>query len=280
MTIKSLFVTLALFAYCFSGFSQGGICGTSVSIAQVSLEKTIPIITLNATQSLPQINRDLSLAIYVVKDSNNNVGISPENISAAILKLNSYFNPISLKFHICNTVYIDNYQFDNLTQDKNEKDLTTLYSTPYVVNVYLTGKINDRYKNSVKGFTYMPADGKNFIFITKEFFNTSEVGHQFGHFFNLYHTHETIFGNEPVNNTSVCGTTGDLCCDTEADPKLADFVDKCSYTGKFKDSNNQFYNPSVKNIMSFSQDDCRCFYSKIQYLRVIYALNHFKNTLK
>jgi hypothetical protein len=279
---KFLGITLSVLVNSNLCFSQGGVCGTYISKAQDSLEKTFTITPLIATQSLPQVNRDLSLALYIVKDSTGNAGIIQSDIDAALVKLNSYFAPISLKFHWCTTVYINNYQLDNLTAGNNEKDLTVSYSTPYVINLYLVSTLTDIYKNSVKGLSYMPGDKKNFIYITKENFNTSEIGHQFGHFFNLYHTHETYFGNELVNNSATCATTGDLCCDTKADPTLSEgLVDNnCLYTGKIKDSNNQFFTPSVKNMMSFSNKECRCFFSQTQYLRVIYTLEHLKSTLK
>lgn len=282
MNIKPLFFIVTVFAFGMNSYSQiqDG-CGTTPSPAQILLEKTFTITPISSTQRLPQINKDLSVVIYVVKDTNKNAGITQIDINGAFDKLNSYFAPISLKFHLCNLVYIDNYQFDDLTVDKNEKELTILNSTSNIINLYVVSNLNDRYQNRVKGFTYMPADDKNFIFITKLNLNTSEIGHQFGHFFNLYHTHEIAFGNELVNNSSTCASTGDLCCDTEADPKLTGFVDSnCLYTGKFKDTNNQYFSPSVKNIMSFSNNDCRCFFSSTQYLRIIYAVEHFKNILK
>lgn len=281
MNMRKLFflaILLTISDYC---FSQGGTCGTYISVSQNDLEKTITITPLSATQSLPQVNRDLSVFIYIVNDSNNVAGVSSSEIDGAFNLLNSYFSPISLRFHPCNIVYIDNYQFNNLVQDKNENDLTTQYASYNSINLYVVGKITDRYKNQIRGYSYMPADNKNFIFITKSNINTSEIGHQFGHFFNLYHTHETNFGSELVTDPANCSKTGDLCCDTEADPKLAGAVSQnCIYTGKLKDSNNQYYHPSVKNLMSFSNIECRCYYSPTQYLRMIYALNNLKKVLK
>ena len=101
-----------------------------------------------------------------------------------------------------------------------------------------------------------------------------------GHFLNLYHTHETAFGNELVNRTN-CSSTGDKCCDTEADPGLEGLIDKsCLYTGKLKDTSGAFYQPKPKNIMSFSNDDCRCNFSRTQFLRIIYTLQNLKKDLR
>jgi hypothetical protein len=271
-------VVLAFYTHCFSQ----GTCGSYVSNAQNMLEKSITIASLSSSQSLPQLNRDLCLSIFIVNDTTQSSGVALADIDAAIDRLNSYFAPISLKFHRCSLIYIENYQFDNLVQEKNEKELTALYADPFMINLYVVSKIFDRFSKPVKGFTYMPADNKNFIFITKADLNTSEIGHQFGHFFNLYHTHETNFGAELVSDVTSCGNTGDLCCDTEADPGLSSVIvnNNCLYIGSLKDVNNQFYTPSVKNLMSFSRNECRCFFSQMQYLRVIYAVNNLKKSLK
>ena len=46
------------------------------------------------------------------------------------------------------------------------------------------------------------------------------ITHEFGHYFDLRHTHETEdWGQECVDGTQ-CGATGDRCCDTPADPNL------------------------------------------------------------
>ena len=46
------------------------------------------------------------------------------------------------------------------------------------------------------------------------------ITHEFGHYFDLRHTHEIEeWGQECVDGTQ-CGATGDRCCDTPADPNL------------------------------------------------------------
>ena len=106
------------------------------------------------------------------------------------------------------------------------------------------------------------------------------LAHQMGHFLNLYHTHETAFGNELVIRSN-CSTAGDKCCDTEADPGLAGLVDNlCVYTGKLKDTSGNFFQPKPKNMMSFSSDECRCDFSRTQFLRMIYTLQNLKKNLR
>jgi len=269
--------------------AQGGGCGTYVNAAQIALESSVSTTDGNPTQSLPQVNRTLSITVFVVKDQLGNAGISEASIQAAVSTLNQYFSPIGLAFRICLPFhYVDNYNFNNLYATNNEKDLVTLNFERNTINLYLVNTLYDQ-NTDVNGYTYMPGSaGKNSIFLNKGSIGGSTLAHQIGHFFNLYHTHEAVaFGSEKVTRGAGanCSTAGDRCCDTDADPNLnlngvSRVNSNCIYTGTFKDSNNELYYPSAKNIMSFSNDNCRCFFSRTQYLRMIYALNHFRNNLR
>jgi len=283
MNWKIIFITFTFAAIYQFSIVHAQICGTVVTANQKTLENSFTVPQANPNQSLPQINWNLSIAFYIVKDSLGNSGITATDIDAAVSKLSGYFSPIALKFHTCKIIYIDNYLFDVLYADKNEKDLTNSFFLPGVINIYVANSLYDKLNSIVTGFTYMPFENKNFVFISKSTFNGSEIGHQFGHLFNLYHTHESTFNFEYVDGTN-CTTAGDRCCDTEADPNLKNLVDNnCLYSGKLKDpniSNSQFYKPSAKNLMSLSQDGCRCFLSPTQFARIYYALQNLKSSLK
>ncbi len=270
--------------------AQGGGCGTYVNAAQIALESSFTITEGTPTQSLPQVNRTLSITVFVVRDQSGSVG-DTVSIKNAISTLNlDYFKPIALSFQICSKInIIDNYNFNNLYATGNEKDMVTLNFERNTINLYLVSTLYDQNGTDVKGYTYMPGTaGKNSIFLNKGSIGGSTLAHQMGHFFNLYHTHEAAaFGSEKVTPRSGdnCTKLGDRCCDTDADPNLnLDGVSRvnsnCIYTGTIKDSNNELYNPSAKNIMSFSNGNCRCFFSHTQYLRMIYALNNFRNNLR
>lgn len=278
-----LFFTLTIILLSITSFdvlSQSSSCGTIVSPEQKSLESTISITEGTATESLPQLNRTLTINVYVVKNDQYLPGVSPTEIQAAITKLNGFFQHVSLSFKICNTIYIDNYQLDNLSVISNEADLVSQFSEKNTINLYLTTSLSDNMGLGLKGYTYMPSSRKNSIFIEKGFLAGTTLVHQMGHFLNLYHTHETAFGNELVNHSN-CSISGDKCCDTEADPGLDGQIDiSCIYTGKQKDANGTFYQPKPKNIMSFSNDDCRCNFSRTQFLRMIYTLQNLKKDLR
>lgn len=274
---KLLFIALLSVIYVANLLSQS--CGTVVTSDQLTLENSITITPIAPTQSLPQLNRVLTIAVYIVHDETNSPGISTSDINNAITRLNTYFEPVALSFKICSINDVDNYQFNSLFAGQNENDLVKSNNTPNVINLYLVGSLYDQFQNQVCGYTYMPASAKDYIFLQKSCIAGSELAHQVGHFFNLYHTHETVFGTELVKRTG-CDVTGDRCCDTEADPNLLGWVDSnCLYTGRIKDSNSDYYHPSVKNLMSFGPDACRCYFSNTQFLRMIYAINNIRTNL-
>jgi hypothetical protein len=256
------------------GVAQSGGCGTGVSTKQITSESSVHITEGQPTQSLAQINRTLSITVFVVKNQAGLDGVTGTDIQNAIALLNQYFIPINLRFEECSVQHIDNYQYDNFSPSQ-EKDLLALYNELNTINLYLVSSLKDSVGRSICGLTHMPGDiDKHAIIIKKGCLtDVSTLAHQMGHFLNLYHTHEIVLGAEKPDHSN-CTTTGDRCCDTDADPNLEGQVDAgCMYTGSAKYGSN-FYNPSPKNIMSFSNASCRCAFSRTQYLRMIDAITN------
>lgn len=256
-------------------------CGTFISIDQKMLEDTISVTDQFPRESLPQLNRTLSIAVFVV----NNTKGSPVNLSDlnnTVNELNSYFAPIALNFKICTTTYIENYQFDRLVMSDNEKDILIQHSSPNIINLYLVSSLYDENINAVTGYTYMPGDKeKHAIFLDKDNILGTTLAHQMGHFLNLYHTHEReAFGTELVNRSN-CSTAGDRVCDTQADPGVHLYMSADNiYTGTVKDANKELYSPSPKNIMSFGPDNIRCIFTRGQLLRVVHSLGNYRKNLR
>jgi hypothetical protein len=89
--------------------------------------------------------------------------------------------------------------------------------------------------------------------------NYSVFSHEVGHYFGLFHTHETSFGVECVERIN-CGFAGDLLCDTAADPLLAGLVSPplCTYSGTALDpcGSGLPYTPPTTNLMSYADAAC------------------------
>jgi hypothetical protein len=267
-------------------------CGTYVDAAQIAKD-AVPVPDGDPTESLPQINRALSVTVFVVKNQAGIAGVDSASIYNAISTLNLYFSPIALTFRICSAIrYVDNYNFDRLSHEaSNEpltsKDLVTLNFVKNTINLYLVSSLRDQNFIEVDGYTYMPGSvGKDYIFLRKDAIGSSNLAHQVGHYFNLYHTHETALYGGVVERVTRgaganCSNAGDRCCDTEADPNLGTQpVSGCVYGGTARDGNNDLYSPSPKNIMSFAPDVCRCAFSRTQLLRVKDALERYRANLR
>src|SRR5512145_2951652 len=109
MKLRIIFYILCSLFY-LNGNAQS--CGTYILSNQLQLESTITITPLSPTQSLPQVNKNLSVAFYIIKDSLDSYGVTPAQIDQAIALLDSAFRPINLQFHVCSINYIENYQFN------------------------------------------------------------------------------------------------------------------------------------------------------------------------
>jgi hypothetical protein len=92
--------------------------------------------------------------------------------------------------------------------------------------------------------------------------NPTTFPHELGHYFDLFHTHETSFGAELVDGTN-CGVAGDLLCDTPADPRLRssapgqNVTSDCIYYGAETDANGDSYTPDTHQLMSYAPKTCR-----------------------
>ncbi|MCZ6766112.1 MAG: T9SS type A sorting domain-containing protein [bacterium] len=103
--------------------------------------------------------------------------------------------------------------------------------------------------------------------------NPSTFPHEIGHYFDLFHTHETAFGSELVNGSN-CSTAGDLLCDTPADPRLgtSTVTSNCVYTGTATDTNSDLYVPDPRQYMSYSRKLCRDVFSPLSETRAVQTL--------
>jgi hypothetical protein len=101
-----------------------------------------------------------------------------------------------------------------------------------------------------------------------------------GHFFGLLSTDETLSGKEWVNGNN-CDTTGDLICDTYADPGLFNNItDSCTYELSKSDPLGDFYIPTAANYMSESLDKCKCIFTEQQLKRMSFYLRKYRGYLK
>jgi hypothetical protein len=190
-------------------------------------------------------------------------------------------NGIKIQFYLDCFSYISNVTGITVDGFVQESLLANAYRQ--------TGKINVHIVDELVG-----AGGKfnplyNAIFIPRgvaaNMANAETLTHELGHFFGLLHTH---FGagtpclQEPVTRGSRftpcpngfgyskrCKWTGDLLCDTPADPNMGGDTpfnlrpdqNGCTYVRNQTDQNGDTYNPDVSNFMAYGNIGCRSNFS-------------------
>ena len=250
-------------------------CGTELLQQQIDFENSFT----DSVNNIILLNRTLGISVHVIEDQDGATNIDTSDLITMVSKLNELFSPIALNFRIISTENIENYHFNVIRKSGNAKDLMAQYSSAGTINLFLAETVYGSGNTLVRAFTYYPADNKDVIILTKQNMLDDTFIEQIGHLLNLYHTHETAFGNETVDESN-CSSSGDLCCDTPADPGLSGAVDpSCSYSGQTMDANDDYYVPTTKNYMSSAPESCKCYLSEYQYIRVINCVLKVKNYL-
>lgn len=235
---------------------------------QESFSKQFFISKDDTIQPLPKVDKEFLVVVHIVLDKQEQPNILESEISAALAGINPLYSPIGMSFRICEFRTIENFTYDTLSLDKNYKDEVLMkHLVPHRINIFYVTEFPDRAWACGVG----AADG--YILMKKANCNSTDVlAHEMGHFFSLPHTFE---GNGPeLADGSNCKTAGDRFCDTPADPyrtgdDVKDYVDEnCLFISQKKDSNGNYYDPAVGNLMSYYPCTCGTF-TREQFLQII-----------
>lgn len=259
-------------------------CGTQLNTEQEKnawLVRHQQFVTAQAAEMLPPTttNKWIPVSFHIVRLSNGTGGISLADARLALERCNTAFAPTNIRFYECNSEFVD---VDSLYDFNSGTEQTALVSSRLVV-----GAANVFIVNSIPGscgYTFLPGQGppgyaNNFIVMDFHCMNSASqtsLQHEFGHFFDLLHTHDTPLGAELVTRTTGknCDTAGDGFCDTPADPGLVGLVTaNCVYTGTGTDSLGVAYKPDTSNIMSYSQKPCRVNWSAQQIAKMNFTVS-------
>ena len=226
----------------------------------------------------------IPIRIHIVREDDGSGGISLGDVNIGMSYLNYFYLEAGIEYYICDVNYIDDsdwYDFD----DSEEGALTAAHSVDDAANVFFVDDING---GSACGYAYYPGNGDYSlnILMDKDCTTGYENGtfvHEFGHFFNLQHTHDgTENGNMDSDAEHVprsgpnsnCTTDGDMLCDTEADPNgsndgSCNFINDGTST---QDIHGNTYAPDLDNIMSYYSDYCGGIFTTEQYTRMANGL--------
>jgi hypothetical protein len=245
-------------------FAQQLECGTITTESDMLQLKQF-INSRPTTKSATTGIRYFPVQHHIVQPTGIGYILSPTDLAQIIEELNVAFVGANIQFYTCDAIdYIVSDTYFHLTY-MGESGLYSIHNNPDAINVYYVAVITCGEDCSYAGYAYYPWQNINFIAISNgPATNGSTVIHEFGHFFGLLHTDETVYGKEYVDGSN-CEIAGDLLCDTPADPKLSTCVNSdCEYTGTETDGHGDAYAPDTHNFMSYSRYDCRDEFSNQQ----------------
>lgn len=213
----------------------------------------------------------VQLAWHVVRRADGSGALSEARITQAIADANWAFEPAGIQFcRAGDTDYIDSdFYFDQITTLASINQLRRINTIPNRINIYAVDAVS--YEGGpiggISSFTTSSVQGivmRNSHIGVPD--NRSTFPHEIGHYFNLYHTHETSFGLECAHGGN-CAFAGDRICDTPADPVLGpdNVSNGCVYFGAQQDPCGDQYSPDTANHMSYSVKSCRDHFSPQQY---------------
>ncbi|HSG99550.1 MAG TPA: PKD domain-containing protein [candidate division Zixibacteria bacterium] len=288
ITTLSLFVALS--ATPATSHAQDGECGTVVTPEVIAQELALDpdrfaALTRRRVSAVPL--HYVPITFHVVRRNDGSGGMSRERQILALQDLNDRYEPLGLRFfryrsgadYYTHYINSDTYYFGTnssamYNQLRNEGHVPNTANAYFVPNTGLCGLAN--FAPSQLGVIVDDAC----VAIPG---NASTFAHEVGHYFNLYHTHETAFGEECPEGSN-CVTAGDLLCDTEADPTLSGRVSEvdCSYSGGDTppaSCSGEPYNPPTENLMSYSTKSCRWEFSPLQMAKMIWTLENQRQYL-
>jgi len=271
-----------------SGASSPAGCITEVTPQQISMEmardhEAYEAFTQSLINNAPEVTKEYVIQLHLLRndDGSNSSGVTVAQIRSEIANyVNPYFNTATLNatFVECGPeIYHNSTAYNSLSSTTEGDNMASAYNSPNVINLYFVD-----YAQGYCGWANFPS------YLPKDYIvlaygcatNQSTLVHELGHYFDVYHTHETAFGTESVTRTTTdpcydCGVDGDLLCDTDADPNISGNV--YGNTCGFVSSNGNGpcglpYTPDPNNIMSYSAKACRTVFTLGQQGRMAAAM--------
>lgn len=256
--LGGLLITASLFLH-----AQIPVCGSDLSLLSEKEQKAALDFY---SRDLPPISKDdaedsVAITAHIVRFSSAGFGdLTQEDIDSEIEKANKVYSGAGIVFFLCGsprqirgkTVY-----------DFNSGDeLNRQNYVPNTINVYFVEDLQVNVNFGLCGYAQFPwiGDVKSRYIMMNQACSTdgATLSHELGHFYGLFHTHETFRGREYVDGSN-CETAGDQICDTPADPNLSlpNAMSGCLYVGRYTDPKGELYGPSVSNLMAYSPSPCQ-----------------------
>ncbi len=248
-------------------------CGTSRTTSE---EKQLHQHYLKSFRTLRKTTLDLPLQVIIVTSETGSERFERNEIDNLLLHANETFGKIGIKFHLKGdsvTTFISD-EFVNF-ETRNEANLRAKFDRTDAINIYFVKSILNENGTRLSGYTSLPtlSVNSNRLFFSYGNNTIAEYNlllektflHEMGHYFGLLHTFQDndspdISERELVTRGvgANCSFTGDLICDTQADPYsstsglLGSFCNEITVTfSGSSDVNGDAFNPDTDNIMSY-----------------------------
>src|SRR5690606_5247335 len=190
-------------------------CDTELTLEQVRFENTADTLTVPPDSVLQQ-PLILSITAHIIRKGNGFGGLREDIILTEIDRLNDAFAGTNISFEVCTFNYINNDKLYNLVKYDEGRLIT--YDIKNTINIYFVNQIKSAKEGNICGYTYYPTNNLDHVFMAKNCVaGGTTLIHELGHYFGLYHTHESQFGIELVSGAN-CSKAGDLIRDAPADP--------------------------------------------------------------
>ena len=266
---------------------QDRFCGTRVPVEKVLEEQQQ--LASGAKSPMPDIclDRTVSCSVHVIGLGTWSIFLENSYKSMIENIVQQEFEPICLKFEVCSFEYLDVPKYTELTMLGGEgPELEEQFNIPNTMNIYIVFEMAEE---NIGGFTYLPGGPDIIVVESIVQWSSRVMTHLVGHYFGLYDTDEILFGNELVDGSN-CTTTGDLICDTPAEPATGRLVEpslgffQCKFdydaSPDIKDSIGEYYVPMIGNYMSDFAGYCGCEFTRGQYERMADQFINFRNYLR
>lgn len=258
-----------------------------VGFISLLLPSTLSAQLHHANRDLPCVNKNYNLLVHVAVDSTLRRPLYTEaQLNRMIETLNEFFEPICVSFSMCEyNILEDDYSLGRIdlhpiSQADQLEELKTRFSLRRRINIFFLDYIlGSACGTSTFQSILTERDANIYVERSCNEALAGQVAHHLGHTFGLRNTFDP--GTVELVDGSNCETTGDLLCDTPADPfgqpltpaqeadaeagrLQAAFINgSCEFVYGVRDPNGEWYQPDVGNIMSAYP--CKCGFTQQQF---------------